>query len=56
MRESGRYFGAHDDDEQAQSAGVAELADAMDLGSIVRKDLQVRPLSPAPTTLPFGSF
>ena len=30
-------------------AGVAELADALDLGSSV-SDMQVRPLSPAPKT------
>ena len=31
----------------AMCAGVAELADARDLGSRVRKDVQVRFLSPA---------
>lgn len=31
-------------------AGVAELADAKGLGPFVRKDLQVRFLSPAPLT------
>ena len=32
---------------QVKYAGVAELADALDLGSSV-SDMQVRPLSPAP--------
>ena len=33
----------------AQYAGVADLADALDLGSSV-SDMQVRPLSPAPNS------
>ena len=38
------------------TAEVAELADALDSGSSVRKDVQVQILSSAPTTYPGRPF